>query len=518
MELVKENIEYEQLLGENTADTVVKEEYVIPDTHPDVRQVLMLDAKPIINIKEVLQDKVYLEGQIQYTILYMAKEEDKTEAHSVTYNAKYSNTIDISGAMGDMLCETECYIEHMECIIVNERKVCVEGVLKLKAEVYKKYDINIIKDVTGADNVQFLKNPTAIDKIIDNISAELIGKAHMQISVDKPEIYKVIKHNINLHKKEIKLLDGKIQIDCIANITMLYKGKDSRDINYIEDEVLVTKQIESPNLNSYMDEYTELRVDAVEFNVKEDDLGEKRIVDVEFLVKANTKVMFKQEMDMIEDVYSPSLIVEMDRKDYDMNIIQGQVLTDSIVKAYIEVEDEAVKPTKIIMNNATVCITDRKVLEDKVVVEGILNVNVLYKSNDEEKYVATAQEEIPFTCAIEMAGTKINMNCVCKAYLESIDVDIEAGNISVRAIVKVYCRVNYVSHRKFLVSVNAIEGEIPPKKASVTIYSVQAGDTLWKIAKKYNTTIEVIAKINDIENPNEIKVGEKLIIPGRAII
>ena len=34
---------------------------------------------------------------------------------------------------------------------------------------------------------------------------------------------------------------------------------------------------------------------------------------------------------------------------------------------------------------------------------------------------------------------------------------------------------------------------------------------------KYITTIEELVKINDIENPEIIIIGQKLIIPGRAI-
>ena len=53
------------------------------------------------------------------------------------------------------------------------------------------------------------------------------------------------------------------------------------------------------------------------------------------------------------------------------------------------------------------------------------------------------------------------------------------------------------------------ENEIP----SVRIYIVQAGDTLWQIAKRYNTTMDAIVKANDIKDPNMIMPGQKLIIP-----
>ena len=47
---------------------------------------------------------------------------------------------------------------------------------------------------------------------------------------------------------------------------------------------------------------------------------------------------------------------------------------------------------------------------------------------------------------------------------------------------------------------------------STVTYTVKKGDTLAKIAKKYNTTYQKIAKDNNIANPNLINVGQKLVI------
>ena len=41
-------------------------------------------------------------------------------------------------------------------------------------------------------------------------------------------------------------------------------------------------------------------------------------------------------------------------------------------------------------------------------------------------------------------------------------------------------------------------------------YTVKAGDTLSKIAKKYNTTYQELARKNNIKNPNKIYVGQIL--------
>lgn len=43
--------------------------------------------------------------------------------------------------------------------------------------------------------------------------------------------------------------------------------------------------------------------------------------------------------------------------------------------------------------------------------------------------------------------------------------------------------------------------------------TVKRGDSLSKIARKYNTSYQYLARINNIENPNRIKVGQRLKVP-----
>ncbi|SKA89865.1 LysM repeat-containing protein [Clostridium sp. USBA 49] len=519
IDLLKENIECEQLLGENTADTVIKGEYVIPDTHPDVYQILTLDAKPTIVTKEVMQDKVYIEGQIALNVLYLAKEdENRSGVYNVDYSAKFSNSIEIDGANRNMPCEAECYIEHIEPVVINERKIAIEGIIKVKSSVYKVYNFEIVKDLRGISDVQVLKDSASVDKIVKNCDGEMIAKSHMEIPMDKPEIGTVLKCDVDLHKKEVKVLDGKIEVSAFAHVNMLYRDKDSSQLCYVDDDVLVNKELEAEEVNSFMDSFSEFRVDDMIFDVKENDLGEKRIVDVEILIRSNTKVMSKEEIDTIEDAYSPSVLMDMERKSYELNVMHGQAGNEVIVKGNIEISEDIPKPVSIVMSTGNVCITEKKLIENKILIEGLLNVEVLYKTNDEDKCAYVIKDEIPFSTYVEIPDAKIDMQCIAKLDLESIEASIEANTIGVKAIVEAYGRVNYIKNKEFLVNVVPKEGEKPDKKASITIYVVQNGDTLWKIAKRYYTTVDDLVKINEIENLDNIREGEKLIIPGRAII
>ena len=52
-----------------------------------------------------------------------------------------------------------------------------------------------------------------------------------------------------------------------------------------------------------------------------------------------------------------------------------------------------------------------------------------------------------------------------------------------------------------------------PTAAPAIIHTIQPGETLYAIARRYNTTIEAIKQANNIQNTNDIKAGDQLIIP-----
>ncbi|WP_214876213.1 LysM peptidoglycan-binding domain-containing protein [Exiguobacterium sp. CH10] len=58
---------------------------------------------------------------------------------------------------------------------------------------------------------------------------------------------------------------------------------------------------------------------------------------------------------------------------------------------------------------------------------------------------------------------------------------------------------------------------VTPPPTTTVKYTVKSGDTLYKIATMYNTTVAKIAAANNITNVNLISVGQVLIIPGTTV-
>jgi len=52
-----------------------------------------------------------------------------------------------------------------------------------------------------------------------------------------------------------------------------------------------------------------------------------------------------------------------------------------------------------------------------------------------------------------------------------------------------------------------------PSKHSGIQYSVKKGDSLWKISKQYNVSVERIMRENNISSPYNLQVGKRIFIP-----
>ena len=58
-----------------------------------------------------------------------------------------------------------------------------------------------------------------------------------------------------------------------------------------------------------------------------------------------------------------------------------------------------------------------------------------------------------------------------------------------------------------------IEENRESERYSIIIYFVKKDDTLWKIAKRFRSTVDSIVALNGIEDENKIQIGEQLFIP-----
>ena len=96
---------------------------------------------------------------------------------------------------------------------------------------------------------------------------------------------------------------------------------------------------------------------------------------------------------------------------------------------------------------------------------------------------------------------------------DTVEVDGKTSNGWTH--VKATCGTGWVSSQ--YIKVNAASTPTTrPTTSSATLYYVKSGDTLSKIAKQYNTTVDALVKANAIKDPSLIEVGQVIKIPGKT--
>ena len=156
-------------------------------------------------------------------------------------------------------------------------------------------------------------------------------------------------------------------------------------------------------------------------------------------------------------------------------------------------------------SNVSVLITNKYNQDglDKYV--GTLEVNYIYNTFDSNSIESMIQK-FDFDFEVE-ENTEIQINISSKNFIILPDSSVDS---------KIELNVEKVANDTRCIEViddiEEVEEEAR-ESYSIIIYFVQKGDSLWKIAKRFRSTVDRIAEINNIEDVNVIDVGQKLYIP-----
>lgn len=113
---------------------------------------------------------------------------------------------------------------------------------------------------------------------------------------------------------------------------------------------------------------------------------------------------------------------------------------------------------------------------------------------------------------------------ISRAYNTTVKAIIETNNLGPNAVIRIGQTLiipgaNQNSTAGTSISTNssstvATQHNLDLFANGASTYTVVSGDTLSSIAKRFNTTVSSLSQTNSISNPNVIRVGQRLSIPG----
>ena len=515
VELIKNPLKVCKIVGENVYSTVVEEDINVPDVNPDVYKILAPTATVLIKDCEVLSDKVLINGQVLINILYEADMEGKP-MHSMDISANLSQAIEIPGVKAKMKEFVNAVVQHVECSIINSRKLNMRVIMDLDCRVEELFDLELASDIRGLSDIQILREPCKMKQVVSynkdlyNINEQLV------VLPEKPAVQKILKTDFKAVLKEDKITDGKVELSGVLGINVLYVAMDEENsINFLEFEVPFNQYIEVPAAERNMDCVTEVSPGQFYLDVMENEEGEKKLLTVEAVINVNTKVYKEAEEEAVVDAYSPSNVIEIGKEMVKMNEFVGKGRSNTVIKESVSIRHGDPEIESVCYVNAIPVINETKIFDDKVMVEGVLETDAIYMSSFSGEPMCSLREQIPFRHFVDIAGLKLGMQCLTKCNIESLTFSpMNSQMIELRVVINVSADAYKQTDKRLVNRVEEVDGitidesRIP----AVTIYLVQKGDTLWSIAKRYNTTVDALVKLNNIENPSKVTQAMQIMI------
>ena len=188
------------------------------------------------------------------------------------------------------------------------------------------------------------------------------------------------------------------------------------------------------------------------------------------------------------------------------------------VKNVVTLDEKAPNMLQIYKADGKTYVDYVQINDGSIDIEGAVGVNIIYVTGNDEIPVYCFSSMLPFKHSAQAAGAGEGMECHVNAVLEHIGFNMLSDReVEVRCVINICATAEDTRCISLIsdVELEDMDSEYLGSLSSITLYIVRKGDTLWKLAKRFNTTVEDIAAVNDIENPDLIYPGQRLIIVKR---
>jgi LysM repeat protein len=513
LELIKKNIHMNGLKGKAINQITLEDDYNVPDSKADVINIIQEQKEIIITEVKAADGHALVRGKLKFKVLYVS-DSNEEKIQSLTGEIPFEETINIEGAMDGDSIKMKWETEDFNVSTINSRKISIKAIVTFILSIELIVDEETTVDVAG-DDVQSLKKGLDIVELAVNKKDIFRIKDEIAVNSNKPNIYDIVWSNIQLRNVDARLMDHSISIKGELDIFVLYKGEDDeRSLQWLETTIPFGGTIDCVGCHDDMIGDIDISIEHCDIEAKPDYDGEQRLVNVDGALNLDIKLYEENHVEIIEDVYSPhkELIPVTKAGNFENLVVKN--FAKARVTDKIKISDKQSRILQICHATGDVKIDEIVPIEDAVSVEGVIEVAILYITADDNVPFNVVKGVIPFNHIIEAKGMKQDSIYNVKADLDQLtSTMLDSEEVEVKAVINLNAVVLNRLTEDIITDVNEAPLDYSKLEAlpGIVGYVVKSDDTLWKLAKKYYTTVDKIKETNDLNN-DYIKVGDNLLI------
>lgn len=238
------------------------------------------------------------------------------------------------------------------------------------------------------------------------------------------------------------------------------------------------------------------------------------MLEVELNLNLQLKFYQDEIFNYLSDAYSTACTLELNRQD----IVSTRLLmkNQSVVRVSdrIHIMQDTDNIVQICNATGTVQIDEQEIVADGIAIEGVVELDVLYITENDDHPLAIAKGAIPFTHTIEIRGIKPEDDYELQPTINQISVMmLDDQEIEAKVILNLCSFVFTHGNQQIITQIQEKPLDIERLQAMPGLVGFIADKegSLWDIAKEYNTTVENIMQLNQLDT-DRVRPGDKLLL------
>ncbi len=503
LETVNENLCVNKLIASKKDIIMVEGDMIVPDSKPDILNTICTSGVVCIYKKDVLDEKVRIDGNINTNIMYLA-DDSQDKVRGINTSLDFSEVIPVSNAGEGMESVVQTKLKSIECKVINGRKIGIKATLEIDIKIYAKEEVEIVNNIQNAEGIQMLKEDLRVNSLVGMGENKIYTKDNISIdTIDN--LAEILKTDIAIVDKDVKVSYNKILAKAEAKIKIMYLTEDNR-VNSIDTKIPIVGFVDIPNV-------TEENICDLDYEIKnmiiKPNAPEEHSIYIELEMGVVAIVYEEKQINLIQDLYSPCENLEFNKKK--ITTITNKQTRKEMKQIREKVEIDGIENKNIIDVDVNPIIEKQDNLANRIVYTGTLEINFMLSNQDLQMEIRNSK--IPFEYTIDGVEDSENVNCKLDVEVANQDFILQDGGMVSSNIDLMMNTDMYRNTNMNIMNEIQTNGEREAEDYSLILYLVKKGDSLWQIAKRYGSTVDDIVRTNGIEDENRITPGQKLFIP-----
>ncbi len=518
MKVNEKFVQVPRVRSEAMTQITLDEDYNVPDYRPDIGHMIQKTGDIRMNEVQVKEGRAEINGILQFRLLYVADTPGR-EVCSLEGKVPVAETLHLDGLeSGDKVC-LKWEIEDLSLYLINSRKLNVKAVIGFRAYVDDVAKVALPVGVEMQPELSEKKREMSLLTLAVHKKDTLREKMELSLPSNKPNIREILWNDIKVRGLELRANEGKVAVKGEICVFVLYEGDDEGNpLQWMEKALPFAGEVSCEDCT--FDRIPSIQTSLLQANleIKPDADGEERILLADVVLELDIRLYREDTVSVLLDVYTPKKECLIQRK---KEILQQLLVKNDSkcqVSDRITLQEAQGKILQICHSDGTVQVDEIQIVENGIQVKGILQVRILYSISDDEMPFYSMETALPFTHKIEAPG--IDAHCMhnLQANLELLTTSmLDGSDIEVKAVLSLGVLVLRQWEEELI---SGIQEEDPdPEKLEqmpgIVCYLVQPQDTLWDIAKRFYTTVDMIRELNGLGD-EDVKPQQSLMIVKQA--